>query len=82
MSPAKFAVRLAYSLQASERYRRYKTFFYDLLQNPSSPQRPYFDVAMIVVVVTSVILLLYDVRHDFGPLAARFETLAVSLFIF
>jgi voltage-gated potassium channel len=81
MSPAKPVVRLAYSLQASERYRRYKTFFYDLLQNPRSPQRPYFDVAMIVVVVTSVILLLYDVRHDFGPLAARFETLAVSLFI-
>jgi voltage-gated potassium channel len=74
------AVRFAYFLQASKGYRRTKGFAYDLLENPHSRQRPFFDLFMITVVMVSVFLLIYDVGRDLGPFADRFEVIVVSVF--
>jgi voltage-gated potassium channel len=53
-------VYLAYFLNNSFRYQRTKRFFYDLLENPDSRMKSYFDVFMIGLVVFSIILLIYE----------------------
>ena len=70
-------IRLAYRLEESGRYRRFKQAVYDLLENPHSPVRPYFDVVMMALVLFSAFLLLYDVRHQPGHWAVRFENLVL-----
>ncbi len=78
---ARSAVRFCYELEDSPRYKRVKHFFYDLLENPRSRIRSYFDVGMITLVLTSVYLLIYEIRHDLGAFGRWFEMIAVSIFL-
>jgi voltage-gated potassium channel len=81
MPIAELLVRLAYRLQASERHARLKGFFHKLLIDPRSRRRTLFDSCMIVLVMSSVILLIYEVRHPLGVWADTFELFVVSVFI-
>ena len=81
MSFTQLLVRLAYRLQASERHGRLKGFFRKLLTDPRSHRRALFDIFMIVLVLASVMLLIYEVRHPLGPWADLFETFVVTVFI-
>jgi voltage-gated potassium channel len=74
-------IRSAYRLQTSARYAGIKGFFHRLLTDPRSHRRAVFDGAMIVLVLTSVFLLIYDVRHDPGPWAEAFEAFVVTVFV-
>ncbi len=74
-------VRLAYELEESERYRRIKRAAWDLLENPHAPVRPYFDLFMMALVLSSVFFLLYSVKHPLGEWAGTFENFVVTLFI-
>ena len=74
-------IRFAYRLQASSRYAGIKRFFRRLLTDPRSHQRAVFDGTMIVLVLTSVFLLIYDVRHELGFWADVFEAFVVAVFI-
>lgn len=74
-------IHLSYALEDSLRYKRLKGFFYDLLENPKAPVRPYFDICMILFVLASVWVLIYEVRNDLGTFADIFERMAVSTFI-
>ena len=81
MSLSDRIVRLAYELEESPRYRRVKQAAYDLLENPHSAIRPYFDIFMMLLVLTSVFFLLYSVKHHLGQWAGTFENVVVTLFI-
>ncbi|GFO72057.1 voltage-gated potassium channel [Bathymodiolus japonicus methanotrophic gill symbiont] len=72
---------IAYSLKASLRYQRCKAFFYDLLENPQSNLKSYFDIFMICLVISSISLLLYEVEHQTFKWAAIFERFVVTVFI-
>jgi voltage-gated potassium channel len=74
-------IRVAYWLQASARYAGLKGFFHRLLVDPRSRRRAILDGVMIVLVLTSVFLLIYDVRHQPGPWADAFEIFVVTVFI-
>ena len=74
-------IRLSYALEDSARYKQLKKFFYDLLENPRAPVRPYFDIFMILLVLASVWLLIYEVKNDLGVFDDVFERFAVSIFI-
>ncbi|MDA8129205.1 MAG: NAD-binding protein [Betaproteobacteria bacterium] len=74
-------IRFAYRLHASARYAAAKGFFRRLLTEPRSRQRAMLDGIMIVLVLASVFLLIYDVRHELGPWADRFEVFVVTVFI-
>lgn len=80
LTPLAF-VRLCYRLDESARYREFKRATYDLLENPHSRQRPYFDVGMILLVLASVFVLLYEVKHHLGNWAQWFEWFAVGVFL-
>jgi voltage-gated potassium channel len=53
----------AYLLESSKRYQRVKSFVYDLIENDQYPYKKYFDIFMIMVILTSVTLLVVDVKH-------------------
>jgi voltage-gated potassium channel len=74
-------IRSAYWLQASTRYAGLKGFFHTLLTDPRSHRRVVFDGFMIALVLSSVFLLIYEVRHDLGPWADVFEVFVVTVFI-
>jgi voltage-gated potassium channel len=74
-------IRSAYRLQASAGYAGLKGFFHRLLTDPRSHRRVLYDGAMIVLVLTSVFLLIYQVRHALGPWADGFEAFVVTVFI-
>ncbi len=56
-------VKFAYFLEASPRYKAVKGFFYNLLENDEYPYKKYFDFFMIFVILSSVTLLVMDVKH-------------------
>lgn len=72
---------LAYSLKTSTRYQSIKAFFYDLLENPHSKLKSWFDVFMIILVISSVFSLIYEVQNKVGDWAATFESWVVFIFI-
>lgn len=81
MPLAQLLVRLAYRQQASARYARLKGFFHKLLTDPRSRRRVLFDSFMVVLVLASVMLLIYEVRRPLGPWADTFEAFVVTVFV-
>jgi voltage-gated potassium channel len=77
MALADSVVRFAYWLDASTGYARFKAFFYDLLIEPRSRRRAWFDIGMILLILTSVFLLIYQVHHELSAYAELFETLVL-----
>ena len=80
MTLAQLLVRLAYRQQASAAYGRFKGFFHKLLTDPRSHRRLLFDSFMILLVLASVMLLIYEVRHPLGAWADVFEVVVVLVF--
>jgi len=50
-------------LQHSKPYQKVKSFTRDLLTNPNNPYKKYVDILIIFLVVTSVVILVYEVKH-------------------
>jgi voltage-gated potassium channel len=50
-------------LHNSKRYRRTKGYIRDILTNPHNAYKRYFDIAIIFLIVTSVFILVYEVKH-------------------
>ncbi len=75
-------IYLAYFLKTAAVYRQCKDFFYNLLENPQSRAKYYFDLFMIVLVLLSVFLLIHEVKSEqLSSFSVRFEYMVVSLFI-
>lgn len=81
MSLSQRVIKLCYAMAASGRYLALKRGAYDLLENPKAPIRPYFDIFMIVLVLSSVWLLIYEVEHDLGLFGDIFDPLVVAVFV-
>ena len=77
---SKFIVYAAYHLKASETYQNTKGFFYDLLENPRSRRKTYFDALMIALIVLSIFFLLYDVEHEASPMGGYVEQSILVIF--
>jgi len=72
-------LKLAFFLQRSEKYRRIKQFFRDLLNNPSFKYKKYFDTLMIFLILTSVGILVYEVRNPIPEWMIYYDVYIVSL---
>ncbi len=79
---ARLIVSFAYFLESSRRYKRIKTSVYNILENPRSKIKPYFDVFIIFLVLITVSILIYDIQHHLPYHFEVIENLAVSVFIF
>lgn len=71
----------AYFLKTSGRYKRIKNFFYNVLENPESHWKTYFDIFMIGLILSSVSLLIYDSRRSANQLIEVFEYTVMGVFI-
>ncbi|TVO75300.1 potassium channel protein [Sedimenticola selenatireducens] len=81
MSLSRAIIKHCYRLEDSPRYKRTKHFFYNLLENPQARIRPYFDIFMILLVLSSVFVLIYEVKEDLGLPGQIFELCAVVIFL-
>ncbi len=65
---ARFMVQGAYVLNGSHTYKTTKKFFYNLMENNAYRYKKYFDVVMVMLILSSVIILIREVKyqsHDF-----------------
>ncbi|MBT2970104.1 MAG: potassium channel protein [gamma proteobacterium symbiont of Ctena orbiculata] len=81
MSFSRRVIKQCYAMQGSSRYTNVKQAVYNLLENPQAPIRPYFDIFMILLVLTTVWLLIYEVKNDLGVVGDLVEMVAVGIFI-
>ncbi len=72
-------VDIAYFLKTSVRYKRTKNFFYDLLENNNYPYKRYFDLVMMLLIFSSVVILIRGVRFTSHDFLAFFNDYIISL---
>jgi voltage-gated potassium channel len=75
----KFLIFLARYLDTSERYKKTKKFFYNLLENDSYKYKKVFDIFMLFMVLSSVFVLLYDVQNELGRLLYIYDMYVVTV---
>jgi len=78
---SKLIVYAAYYLKSSVTYKKSKLFFYNLLENPRSQIKTYFDLLMIGLIVLSIFFLLYDVEHETGAVGGYLEHTVLVIFV-
>ena len=71
-------VKFAFFLHKSSTYRRIKQFFRNLLNNPECKYKKYFDSLMIFFILTSVGILIYEVRHPVPEWMIIYDVYIVS----
>ncbi|MDX1809893.1 MAG: NAD-binding protein [Sulfurospirillaceae bacterium] len=79
---ARLIITFAYFLNSSNTYKKAKSYIYDLLENPRSKIKPYFDYLIIFLVFSTVAILIYDIGHHIPYHFELVENFAVSVFIF
>lgn len=72
---------LALYLRTSKRYKKSKNFVSDLLNNSSNPYKKYVDITIIFLIVTSVFILIYEVKHPVPEWVDNYDIYFVS-FVF
>ena len=72
-------VRFAYWINGSHRYKETKTFFDNLLNNSDYPYKKYVDSVMIFLILTSVGILVYEVRHPVPQWMDIYDIYLVSI---
>lgn len=77
----KRAIKLAYAIENSPSYHRWRHFLVDILQNEYSSRKKIFDFFIIFLVLTTVGLLVYEVRHPIDENLLYYEYFAVGIFI-
>jgi len=79
---ARLFITFAYFLNSSSSYEKAKRFIYDLLENPRSRLRPYFDILIMILVISTVGILIYDIGHHIPYRFEIVENIAITVFIF
>ncbi len=54
---------IALFLRASIRYKSSKNFIRDILTNSNNPYKKYVDITIIFLIITSIFILIYEVKH-------------------
>ena len=72
---------IALRLRTSKRYKKSKDFVRDLLKNSNNPYKKYVDVTIIFLIVTSVFILIYEVKHPVPEWVDSYDIYFVS-FVF
>ncbi len=76
---ARLIVDIAYGLKSSPSYRATKNFFYNLLENQAYPYKRYFDLMMIILIFSSVIILIREVKHPVHDYWTVFNDYIISV---
>jgi voltage-gated potassium channel len=74
----KLILKLAFFLHRSKQYQNTKKLFYNFLQNPDYIYKRYFDSFMILLILVSVIILVYEVKNPVPIWIDDFDVYAVT----
>jgi voltage-gated potassium channel len=74
-------VSIAYFFESSRKYQSVKGFFRNLLENDQYPYKKYFDLFMITIILTSVTILVIDVRNHIPVWLDEFDLYFIT-FVF
>jgi voltage-gated potassium channel len=72
-------VKFSFWLNGSTKYKQVKTFFFNILQNPDYPYKKYLDSLMIFLILTSVGILVYEVRNPVPQWMDTYDIYVVSI---
>lgn len=76
---SKVFVDIAYILQSSKSYQGVKKFFYSLLEDESYTYKKYFDYMMMLLILSSVMLLIRQVKYPLPEFAVIYNDYIISL---
>ncbi len=74
-------LKIARKLHNSSRYRKTKLHIRNLLTNPQNDYKKYFDLTIVFLIVTSVVILIYEVKHPV-PIWIEYYDLYFVSFVF
>jgi len=74
-------INIAYKIEASKAHKKFRNFLYNTLINNSSKYKKIFDLSMIFLVISTVGILIYEVKHELPDYINYFEYFAVGVFI-
>ena len=74
----KLLTRLAFLLHTSKSYNRIKKRASDFLLNSDYIYKKYFDIFMILLIISSVAILVYEVKHPVAPWVDFFDIYVVT----
>ncbi len=75
---AKFLVYLATFLNVSKGYNKTKNFFRALFEDDKYKYKKVFDIFMILIVLSSVFILLYDVKNSLGKILYIYDIYVIT----
>ncbi len=78
---SEFLVKFSYALEGSKSYHHIKRKVYEILEDHNYKNKKYFDIAMIVLVLFTVIAFLYEVKHKPPAIIVVIEDIAITIFI-
>ncbi len=73
-------IKFAFFLEGSTKYQKIKLFFKNLLENESFPYKKYFDYFMIFLVLSSVAILIEEVRNPIDKILYIYDVYFVTTF--
>jgi voltage-gated potassium channel len=76
---ARAILRLAYFLDSSQKYKSIKHFFYEILEDNSNVYKKYLDIFMIFIILSSVLILIREVKHELTPELLFYNNYVVSI---
>ena len=76
----KFFVDIAFLLHRSKRYNETKKFFYDILEDKNNQVKKYVDYFMIFLILSSVGLMVYEVKNPIHYLLDIYDYYIVTIF--
>ena len=66
-------IAFAFYLGSHPAYSKIKRFFYRLMNDDTFAYKRYFDIFMFILVLVSVTILLYDIKHNILPFFENFD---------
>jgi len=76
-----FIVKLAYKIDGSKTYHSFRTFLINILLNNNTKHKKIFDFSMIFLVISTIGILIYEVKHTLPDYIINYEYFAVFIFI-
>ncbi len=74
-------VRFAYFIENSKTYHKFRVFLFNILENEFSRYKKIFDLFIVFLVITTVGILIFEVRHTVPEDLIYYEYFAVTIFI-
>jgi len=66
-------IAFSFYLDSHKTYLKVKKFFWRLMNDENFVYKKYFDIFMFVLVLISVSILIYDIKHEIHPLLEDFD---------